>query len=214
MNTHTFKRIFFPTLLLFVGLPLLLYGTGDFAQRSTLKEVISIITLLAFSLMVAQFFLSRAIRPLEQDFKMGPVVKVHQGIGILFTVVLLLHPFLIVLPRYFESGQSPQDAFAILMTNVQNPGIMMGYIAYLLMILIALTSVFRKKLPLDYKQWRVMHGVLSIAFIVTALLHILKLGRHMDRAFSIYFIAITAAGIALLLNVYRPKLSKRGLINE
>jgi predicted ferric reductase len=214
MKTHTFKRIFFPALLIFVGVPLLLYATGDFARRSTLKEAISMVTILAFSLMVAQFFLSRTIRAVEQDFKMSAVIKAHKGIGAVFTAVLLLHPFLIVVPRYFESGQSPADAFTIMMMNFGNPGVLMGHIAYLLMILIALTSMFRKKLPLDYKQWRVLHGVLSIGFVVTALLHVLKLGRHMDTAFSVYFIAITAAGIVLLLNVYRPKFSKRGLINE
>jgi predicted ferric reductase len=215
MKNKTFGRILIPALLLFAGIPVLLYALGDFARRSNLKEILSIVTLIAFSLMVGQFFLSRAIRTFRPDLKMSSLVKVHKVVGYLFTAILLLHPFFLVVPRYFESGQTPMDAFVIILTHFQSPGILFGYMAYILMIIIVLMSVFRNRLPIKYTQWRAVHAVLSVAFIATALLHVIDLGRHMDRAFSIYLIGAATMGALLLLKVYLPtSAKKRGLINE
>lgn len=215
MKKNTFKPILIPALLLFAAVPLLLYAMGGFPRRSSLKEILSVVTLISFSLMVGQFFLARAIRLFLPNLKMSSLVKVHKAAGYLFTAILLLHPFFIVLPRYFESGQAPMNALVIMLTNFKSTGIIFGYIAYILMLSLGLLSLFRNKLPLKYTQWRVIHAVLAAAFIVSALLHAVDLGRHMDLAFSVYLIGAAAAGILLLLKVYLPKATaKRGLIHE
>lgn len=45
---------------IFVGLPLLPYSLGDAPRRAYLKEGISLLTLLAFTMILGQFFLARS----------------------------------------------------------------------------------------------------------------------------------------------------------
>jgi predicted ferric reductase len=104
-------------LLVFAGLPLLFWALGDFPRRTVLKESISLLSILAFFFMLGQFFLARSNRKVLKEHKMSGILKVHKFIGYFFIAVLLLHPFLIVFPRYFEAGITPVDAFNTILSN-------------------------------------------------------------------------------------------------
>ena len=65
-------------LAVFIGLPLLLYALGDAPRRSVLKESISILTLLAFSMMLGQYFLARSNETLLSLFEPPQIQKVPQ----------------------------------------------------------------------------------------------------------------------------------------
>lgn len=196
-------------ILIFIGLPILFWALGDVPKRSSLKETLSIITLIAFSMMLAQFYLARSNRQVLKEHKMSKVVKWHKAIGYIFVSILLIHPFLIVVPRYFESGIDPKDAFVTLITTFDSLGVILGMIAWVLMLLIGLTSMFRNQLPMSYKTWRVFHGILSIAFITLATWHAIDLGRHTDKAMSIFMLIMAAGGVLLLLKTYFIKTPKK-----
>jgi len=53
MNAYLKSRFFVQSLLIFVGMPLILWALGNLPERSLLKEAISVLTLLAFFQMVA-----------------------------------------------------------------------------------------------------------------------------------------------------------------
>ena len=194
--------------LVFIGLPILFWALGDVPKRIVLKEALSILTLVAFSLMLMQFYLARSNRKILKEHKMSRVVKWHKVVGYIFVPVLLLHPFFIVLPRYFESGIEPKDALQTMLTSFESLGVVLGMIAWVLMLLIGLTSMFRKLLPFSYKTWRIIHGVLSIAFVIVATWHALNLGRHTDNAMSVYILIAAGAGVLLLLKTYFSKTTK------
>lgn len=193
---------FVSALLLFPGLPSLLYALGNHPGRSTLKEALSILTLLAFCFMILQFFLARSNHSMLSDFKMGRIVKLHKIIGYIFTCVLLVHPFLLVIPRYFEAGVDPLDAFLTIVTTWETPGLVVGIIAWFFMVILGLTSLFRKRLSISYKVWRVFHGILAIAFIVLSTWHVIDLGRHTTLPLAIYIIFTATIGVLLLLKKY------------
>jgi predicted ferric reductase len=186
----------------FIALPVLFYTLGDFSRRTLLKEAISLLTILAFFMMLMQFYLSRANNKVLKGHKMGKVVKWHKVLGYVFVSVLLLHPFLIVLPRYFEAGISPIDAFTELISNFNQQGLLLGLTAWILMFIIGLTSMFRNKLPFSYKTWRLIHGYLSIAFILTASLHVMDMGRHINKSMAILITILSISGVLLLLKTY------------
>lgn len=192
-------------LLIFVGLPILFWTLGDVPKRSNLKEAISLITLVSFSLILMQFYLARSNRKVLKEHKMSRVIKWHRIIGYIFVSVLLFHPFLIVVPRYFESGVAPNEAFIQMLTTFDNPGIILGIIAWCLMLVLGLTSAFRKSLPLSHTTWRIIHGILSVAFLCIASWHVLKLGRHIDLPMALYIIVTAAIGVILLLKTYFVK---------
>ncbi len=189
-------------ILIFIGLPVLFWALGDTPRRSNLKETISIITLVAFSMMLAQFYLARSNRQILKEHKMSKVLKWHKAIGYIFVGILIFHPFLIVVPRYFEAGVSPKEAFVTMITSLDNFRIILGMIAWVLMLIIGITSMFRDQLPMSYKTWRVVHGILSVIFIAAATWHATSLGRHTDTAMSVFMIMMATGGVLLLLKSY------------
>ncbi len=150
---------------IFLGLPVLFFSMGDFPERSALKNGLSLLTIIAFCTMLAQFYLARSNKKILKAHKMSKIVKYHKYIAYTFVSILLVHPFLIVLPRYFEAGVDPIDALITIITSFNSTGVIMGIIAWCLILIIGLSSFFKDKLGMTYKTWRVFHGILSIAFI-------------------------------------------------
>lgn len=208
------RQLLIGAIATFIAIPILIYALGDFPRGSILKETISIVTILAYFHMLAQFYLARSNKEMLKYFKMSSIVKIHKFIGYLFIGILLFHPFLIVLPRYFEAGVEPKDALITLLTSFHNSGVLLGMIAYVTMALLALTSLFRNSLPLAYKTWRIIHGILSINFIGFATFHILKLGKHANQPLSVYMVILASVGVLLLLFTYFFHSSKKREINK
>lgn len=188
--------------MLFIGLPVLLYVTGDYPRRSILKESISILTLLGFCLILAQFFLARSNNNLLGGYNMRKAIKWHKIIGYIFTSILLVHPFSLVVPRYFEAGVEPVDGFITIVSTYGNFGVMSGLVAWCLLLVLLTTAYFRDKISLSYKSWRLVHGLLSIVFIVFASWHAIDLGRHVNLVQSTYITILATVGILLLLKIY------------
>lgn len=188
---------------IFILLPIGIYLFGNFPIRTTLKESFSITTLVAFFVMLLQFILSRLGRTISQEHKMAAILKWHKALGYVFVSILLFHPFFIVIPRYFEAGIAPVDAFVLILeTYSKTPALLIGIIAWCVMLLIGITSFFRNNLGMSYTTWRVVHGILSILFIVLADIHILSLGRHINAGMSFMILFLSLIGIGLLLRTY------------
>lgn len=129
---------------------------------------------------------------------MGSVLKYHKFIGYTFVAVLLFHPLYIVIPRFFEAGVSPIDAFSSMLSTM-NLGVVLGIIAWCLMSILGVTSFMRTKMPMKYNSWRMLHGVLAILFVSFAVWHAIDLGRHASLSMSILFCVLTAGGVLHLL---------------
>mgnify|MGYP000243216034 CR=1 FL=1 len=202
MGDHIRKinTVLLPAIL--IGLPIFFYATGDFPRRTLLKESISILSILAFCMMVAQFFLARSNNNMLSGLKLGNVIKIHTFIGYIFTAVLLVHPLLIVIPRYFEAGVDSMDALFTIITTFSSRGVVLGIISWCLMFILAVTSLLRNKLPLTYKKWRISHGILAIFVVTTASWHAIDLGRHTDQPLSCYIIVLAVSGVLPLLKSY------------
>jgi predicted ferric reductase len=205
MRTYIKNNFLRQSVLAFTGMPLLIWAMGNFPERSLLKESLSVITILAFCQMMGQFFWVRTNRSAVANLKMSKVIKYHKIIGYTFVIVLLVHPVLLVVPRFFESGVAPVDAFITIITTLTNQGVVLGIIAWGLMLALGITSFARKKLPMKYKTWRVFHGILAMMFISVAAWHVIDLGRHSSFVMSIFISILTAGGILLLLKTYTLK---------
>ena len=200
-------------LAVFIGLPLLFYALGDVPRRSLLKESISLLTLLSFTLMLGQYFLARSNEAILSLFKPLHIQKVHKVIAYGAVGIILVHPFLVVLPRYFEAGVKPLDAFVTLLTTFDSLGILMGLAAWGLLLVLGVTAMFRlrliKRFNIKYRNWRYVHGFLAVTFTVLGIWHAIELGRHTDTAMATFFIAIALVGGALLAKLYREALRKK-----
>ena len=192
----------------FIGLPLLFYALGETPRRSYLKEALSLFTLLSFSLMLGQFFLARSNHAALSLFKAPAVQTFHKYVAYGAIAVIALHPFFIVLPRFFEAGAKPWDAFWTMITSFDSLGILLGLFAWVAMIVLGVSAYFRMKLMKRFKNryrgWRSFHAVLAVSFTVAAIWHAIELGRHTDVAMSTFLIAIAAVGFTMLARLYWP----------
>lgn len=186
--------------LVFLILPIVFFFLGDFPSRTILKTSISIITIAAFFILIAQFFLSNI--NISLVFKMFKVVKIHKVLGYIVLAIFLIHPFLIVVPRFFEVGPSPFESFFKMVLAFDNLGVILGIVAWILMFILGFTSFFRDKLNIKYKHWKYLHGGLSILFILIAAWHAIDLGRHMSSLMITLIVVLTLFASFLLIKKY------------
>ena len=208
-------------LAVFIGLPLVFYALGDAPLRSVPKEAISILTLFALSMMLGQYFLARSNETLLSLFRASQIQKVHKYIAYSAVGVILLHPVLIVVPRYFEAGVKPWDAFVTMLITFDSLGILLGLFAWVLLLVLSLTAFFRNRLTPRfrnrYRGWRYFHGGLAVTFTIVALWHAIELGRHTDVAMSALFITLALIGFAMLAKLYwgaQPKKRQTDPVSE
>ena len=201
------------SVLVFGGLPLLLWTLGGFPERSLLKESLSVVTVLSFFLMIGMFFWSRANAMVVKDLKMRRTIKIHKAIGYTCVSIMLLHPLFLVLPRFFEAGVSPDDAFITIVTTFHT-GTVLGMLAWILLLTLGITALMRNRLPMTYNTWRRWHGILAAVFIAAAAWHAIDLGRHSSLAMSSLIILLTLAGVRLLLKNSISKQSQQPRIDR
>jgi predicted ferric reductase len=206
---HTKKTIFLPWVLTFAGMPLLVWALGDFPQRSLMKETLSLLTILAFCLLIGQFFWSRINRSAIRVFQMKRLIQLHTVIGYTCISILVAHPFLLVVPRFFEKGVAPVEAFLTIITTVTSTGVVLGIIAWCLMLILGGTALLRTMLPLSYRTWRAMHAVLASLFLAAAVWHVVDLGRHASLAMSALIVILAGSGLLLMVRTTVMKRFKK-----
>ena len=202
MKAKSYLFKFSALIFTFIAVPLYLYFSGNFERRTTLMETLSIVTILAFSLLLSQFFTSRLNYKLMKQIRMVNVVAIHRFIGYVFIIVILLHPFFIIVPKFFDDAVTPTDAFVRLITIYNTTGIIFGLIAYGIMIILMVTAFFRFKMNLHYRTWRSLHGYLTLLFVITATWHVIDMGRHSNSSFTLFYLLVVATGIYYVLRKY------------
>ncbi|GAB4376959.1 MAG: ferric reductase-like transmembrane domain-containing protein [Calditrichia bacterium] len=206
------KYSFLSKIAVFIGIPLLVYFLQDFPRRTVLKESLSVLTILSFTFMGGQFYLTRGYRAVENKGRMGDIVKAHKFIGYFFGAVLLFHPYFIVFPRYFEGGVKPLGALWQIVTTLENSGVVLGIIAWFMMIVLGISSLLRRKLFKSYRMWRWFHGLLSLLFIGLAAGHVITLGRHSAPVMTIFYLLLISGGVTVLVKTYISEMViKKGL---
>ena len=190
------------SMALFTGFPVAVLLLGNFPERTLVKESLSLLTLVSFFLITGQFYWSRMNRGAQTLINGKKVKSIHNLIGYGCVTVLCLHPFLLVVPRFFEEGVDPVDAFMTIITTVTSKGIVFGLVAWGIMMALGLTSFIRNKIPIRYLTWRKLHGILSILFIVAAASHAINLGRHVDTPMTLLIIAFSGYGVLHPFNDY------------
>ena len=105
-------------------------------------------------------------------------------------------------------GPNPIDSFIKMLTTFDNLGVLLGIIAWVLMLILGLTSMFRNRLNISYKTWKIFHGILSLGFIIVASWHAINLGRHMDESMIILTVSAVFIASFLLIKSYVFKASK------
>ncbi len=201
-NTSKHSTLF-GVLFIFMGLPTLFWFLGEYPFRSFLKDSLGLATLLALYLLYLQFFLSGIPKTPLESYRFKTIIRIHKYIGYVVVLFFMLHPFFIVLPRFFEAGLLPQDALIKLLTTFETQGEIVGLIAYLLIFFLGATSLFRHKLGMKYRSWKLLHGITSLLFIFLASWHAIDMGRHINDAQTLWIVLVASTASWMLLQSYR-----------
>lgn len=189
-------------LVVFFIMPLLIYFMGDFPRRALYKDALSGMTLLTFFGFVLQFYLSRAHHNSLKVFKMSSIIHWHKILGYIFTGILFFHPVFIIIYHGFEPGLTFSEAFTLVLQNISTKGLLLGLIAWILMMLLGLMAFFRTRLFRNYKTWRLWHGIVSLLFITLAALHVMDLGRHLNLYMIVLIAVVLIVAVFNLFKVY------------
>ena len=197
------------SLFIFVIIPLFILSLQTLPARTLLKESTSVLVIVGFFFLIGQFYLNRANKFFIKIYKMVKIIKLHKIIGYTVIAIFFIHPFLIVLPRFFEAGVDPIYAFWLMITDFKSLGIIFGLIGWCVMIALLLTSFYKDKLNLTYSKWRLLHIVLSVVFISTALWHVIDLGRHMNEIMILFIFLLVCISVYQLGKLYFSKNYKK-----
>ena len=209
MKKQKYISSFIPLLVVFIGIPAVLYAIGDFPRRSVLMEILSVTTILGFTVLISQFFLSRVNMKLVREIRMINVLKIHRVVGYLFISILFLHPFFVVVPKFFDNGINPSEAFVTLITTFDSQGVILGLIAYVIVLILLITAFFRFRMHLKYKTWKTFHGFLTLLFVLVATWHVIDIGRHSNESFRFYYVLIVGSAVLFLIRTYLNNPSKK-----
>ncbi|RMG81005.1 MAG: hypothetical protein D6714_13675 [Bacteroidetes bacterium] len=191
-----------------VGLPLLFWLSGGYTRNAAYKEILSVCTILSFCIFIGQFYLTRFFRKALFDVRMSRLVKAHEWLGYAALGVIGLHPLFVILPKFIEPGLSPGESLLTIFLRFDNWGVVSGIFSWLLLIGLGAWAFFRQKISLSYRSWRMFHGMMSVVFIATALLHVVLLGRHITALFAASLAYATTFGVLHLLAEYAAETPK------
>jgi len=121
-----------------------------------------------------QFIPTARLRFLSDIFDMDHVYKVHHYLSIVSVLLVAVHPVILLVNNpyvinLFNPFTAPWRAQA-------------GWIGLASLLLIAITSVLRTDLKLDYNAWHGIHDMLAAFIAVFALIHIAKVNYYSSTA--------------------------------
>ncbi len=161
---------------------------------------------IGLSLMAIELALVSRVDGPAGAFGEDALLQFHREIGISALVLVLLHPVLLISTRVYTAqilvpwGGTPWPVW-------------MGSVAFLAVLAIVGLSLLRKRLRTPYEYWQATHGILSMALITFAAVHIFAVGRFSQlpamRVIWALYIALFV-GMFLRYRLFRPlRLSKQ-----
>jgi predicted ferric reductase len=138
--------------------------------RQLLRDVAVALGFLGLSLMGLQFLPTARLHFIAETFHLDTLYSVHHELSKAAFFLVLAHPILLILSNPYNFV-----TFNILGAPWK---LRAGVIAFLLMLLLVMTSVWRVWLRLKYEPWRGLHDLFTVGVAGFALYHILKVDYY------------------------------------
>ena len=128
------------------------------------------------------------------------LLQFHRQIGIAAFLLVLAHPLLLIVTHAYPA--------AILW-----PGggmawpVWIGSVAFICVLLVVGFSLLRKRLRSPYELWQATHGLLAMALVATAVIHIVAVGRFaampvMQAVWAVYLVVFI--GLFFRYRLFKP----------
>ena len=155
--------------------PLPLLVLADKPGAGTVATVFAAgVGFVALTALVLQLVLPSRAHTVTRPFGLDLLIRVHRGMGYAVVILALLHIVVLVADdpgraRLLNSLHAPDRARA-------------GMVATLALCGLVVTSVWRRRLRLDYERWRVLHLILASLALAGGVVHVLLVGEYTATA--------------------------------
>ncbi|MGW3342688.1 ferredoxin reductase family protein [Nonomuraea rubra] len=148
------------------------------------------------ALMGIEFALVARVRAVAEPFGTDAVIQFHRQIGYVGLAFVLTHTAL--------SGPGVFAAFAVTELPWRAR---FAVLAVLALLVLVVTSAWRRRLRLSYEVWQVLHTVMATLAVTAALVHVLLVNHYVDSLWKQVLWAIMSAafvGLLLWIRIVRP----------
>ena len=150
------------------------------------------------AMMGLEFALVARFRLLAAPFGQDALLQFHRQIGYAGLAFLLVH--FAISARWSELTPAKALAAPLL--------VWFGMTALLALIVLIVSSVWRRAFRLSYEAWHVMHTVLALVLVVGALLHVLFVDEYVNSLWKQILWGLMAAafvGLLVWVRVVKPR---------
>lgn len=196
--------IFFAIYLFLVTLPLDVALIVNARTGTLANNIAAGAGFLGLTLMATEFLLISRIKAAAQPFGEDALQLFHNIMGVAALVFLLAHPIFMIVTGY------PANCWLNPFAGCANQLTISAALALYGLILLIVSSIFRKQLRVRYEVWQIMHGLLAIFILLGAMPHIFTLGRFsntplMKAMWTVY--AVIVVWVIFWYKIFRPILS-------
>lgn len=171
------------------------------ARRSMINELASGLGLAAFSILLVEFALSGRFQAVSGKIGIDVTMRFHQLLARTAAVFALLHPFLY--RGHLFRRERPWDTQGLESFGLDFAAFSTGLLAWILILLLVLTAIWRDQLPYRYETWRLMHGLGAAVIVGLVAHHAWTAGRYSGHApLSWVWVGLVALAALTLLAVY------------
>jgi predicted ferric reductase len=120
-----------------------------------------------------QFALIARFRRVTAPYGIDVILRYHRQIALIAVIFILVHPVLVILDF------SPRAK--LLNPLGGNWASRAGWVSILALLVIVVSSLYRRQLKLHYERWRLLHILLAITALVFAQLHVSLAGLYINQ---------------------------------
>jgi len=171
------------------------------AAQPFLVEVAVAAGFIGFSIMSLEFALISRINAAAQPFGEDSLQLFHNIMGTTALGFVLAHPILLIISGY------PANCWLNPFASCANISTITAFLSIVVLLLLIITSIWRKRLGIRYEVWYVLHGLFALFVIFVALVHIFLIGRYtstleMKIVWGIY--AVLVLGLIGWFKIFLP----------
>ncbi len=176
----------------------------DMQDKTTYAAFLSTVNTLAIMAFYIQFPLVGRLKRVPPFSNINWTMSLHKKMGLALGIVFLLHPVLILAPRFLYSFD---DGMNSLMTTIEAPQMLSGHVAWVVLIVWVSLAAFRHRLNMSYEVWRFTHMLGFVLIAILATLHITTVGSHgqFESTFNGLWWALCALSVGVVLYNYGVK---------
>lgn len=156
-------------------IPLLATVAIDMQDKTAYAAFLVVFNCLAMAAFFLQFPLVGRLRHVGLFANINWSMFLHRKVGKWLAIIFLLHPILILAPRFMVSFDAGIQS---LVRTLQAEQMLTGIVAWLALMIWVLLSIFRDRLALSYERWRLLHVSGFVVIAILATLHITSVGSH------------------------------------